>query len=277
LPIISISRYEIEHKVLPPVCIVTGEPTTHSLRHHFRWLPGWVTGVSLTTAFIYGLLRFSFAATGHDVPVFLLAFMVVPMIIVGAAVKDAKPVACDVPILRRKRNYWILRRAGELIGVMACLALIISGYTHSNELSGLKELPDYGLWTCRIGLAGFIVVGAAIHLVKRNSIHPIEISSTHVALANVHANFAAALEIERKLHAEREAERYDAYVAWQREKDKAEFAGWGSGHPRARRVSDPGNSDSLDDEQALLKSAEAELQSNPPEAEEAESAPGNQS
>ena len=268
MPTVSISRYEIEQKILPPVCIVTGEPTSHIVRHQFRWLPGWVIGVSLTTASIYGLVRYAFAASGNDVPIFLLAFMVVPMLVVGAALKDAKPVACDVPIVRRKRKYWILRRVGELVGSMTCLVLIISGYTHSNELSGLKESPDYGFVACRIGLVGLIVVVVIFYIVKRNSIHPTEIGATHMTLANVHENFAAALEIERALRAEREAERYDAYVAWQREKDNAEFAGWGSGHPRARRVAAKDGASFIDDEQALLRSAEEELQSNPPKPEE---------
>ena len=129
---------------------------------------------------------------------------------------------------------------------MTCLVLIISGYTHSNELSGFKNEPDYGLWASRVGLIGFVVVAIILHIVKRNSVHPLGIDATHVALANVHENFAAALEIERTLHAERESARYDAYVAWQIEKDKAEFAGWGTGYARAIRLQPEAD---VDDEQ----------------------------
>ena len=118
MPTVSISRYEIEQKILPPVCIVTGEPTTHTVRHQFRWLPGWVYGVSLATASIYGLVRFAFYEAGVDAPLFLLVFTFVPLLMVGSGLVNAKPFACEVPIARRKRHYWVIRKAGGMIGII---------------------------------------------------------------------------------------------------------------------------------------------------------------
>ena len=159
---------------------------------------------------------------------------------------------------------------------MTCLILIIGGNTNSNEMNGIRGEPDYGLWASRVGLIGFVVVAIIIQIVKRNSIHPLEINATQVTLANVHENFAAALEIERTLQAEREAVRHDAYVAWQIEKDKAEFAGWGTGHARAIRLQPDATAETGgDDEQILLRSGEDELQSNPPKPDELRPGPAD--
>ena len=263
MPTVSISRYEIEQKILPPVCIVTGEPTTFAIRHYFRWLPGWVYGVSAATACIYGLVRFAFSAVGLDAPLFLLVFAVVPLLMVGSGIANAKPVACDVPIARRKRCYWTRQKAGGIIGGMMCMVLIIGGYTRSNELNWIKGEPDYGLWASRIGLVGFVIVGIVCYISKQKTIHTTEISPTQMTLANVHADFAAALAIERMLEVQREAERYEWRAASQKQKAAADLAAWKSGHPRARRVQAEEGPNAIDDEQILLKSAEDELRVDP--------------
>ena len=39
---IRLTRYEVQNNLLPPVCMVTGEPTGDTKRHTFRWTPPWV-------------------------------------------------------------------------------------------------------------------------------------------------------------------------------------------------------------------------------------------
>lgn len=276
MPIVSISRYEIEQRILPPVCIVTGELTTHTERQVLRWIPGWIPGLYITGVVIRILAGVAFGQAGTSPPCFLYVFLAPLMLIPTVALFKLKPITWEVPIVYRKRHYWDIRRLGSLIGVMTCVILIIGGGTNSNEMNGIRGEPDYGLWASRVGLVGFVVVAIILHIVKRNSVRPLEINATHVTLANVHENFAVALEIERTRHAELEAVRYDAYVAWQIEKDKAEFAGWGTGHARAIRLQPDATVETDgDDERILLRSAEDELQSSPPKPDELRPGPAD--
>ncbi len=268
MPTVSISRYEIEQKILPAFCIVTGEPTTHTRRQVMRWIPGWIPGVFIAAVGLRLFAGVAFAQVGMSPPCFIY-FVLIPMMLVPTvALVKLKPIAWDVPIVYRKRHYWHIRMAGALIGGMTCLILMIGGFSNSNELNGLKGEPDYGMWASRIGFVGFVIVGIILHIVKRNSVHPVEITATHVTMANVHADFAAAFEIERTGELQREVERYAAYAVSQKRKDAAILAGLRSGPHRARRVPTGDNSSTIDDDRILPRSAQEELGADPPKSEE---------
>lgn len=235
---ITISRCKIEHELLPPVCILTGVPTANTHPHTFRWVPEWIKFAVIAGVGAYIFVRLLFAIVGMNVPIFLAVFAFVPTLIVALSLMKLKPISCDVPIVRSKRFYWIVRKTTGVVWVLLCVVLIINGYTNSDAMNGYKHGPDYGLWTCRAGL-GLLMIGWIVgHTINRTSIRVVEIDDAGMTLVNVHANFAFMMDVERKLEAQREAARYAAYTAWRREQDAAEFAGWGSGHPLARRVPD---------------------------------------
>ncbi len=263
MPIVSISRYEIEQQILPAVCIVTGEPTTYTLRQVLRWIPGWILGLYIAGVVIRILAGVVFGQAGTSPPCFLYVFLAPLMLIPTVALFKLKPITWKVPIVYRKRHYWVIRKAGGLIGGMTCLVLIISGYTHSNELSGFKNEPDYGLWASRVGLIGLMVVAIFLHIVKRTSVRPLEINATHVTLANVHEKFAAALEIERAREAEREVMRYELRVASQKKRDVAQLTGWDSGHPRAMKTQTGANPSPESDHRMPRRVAENDSIGNP--------------
>ena len=210
---IRITRYEIKHKLLPPVCILTGVPTTNTQWNIFRWAPAWVNLTVIAMVAVYAIVRVLFAQVGMDMPIFLLAFFFVPSLIVFAGLKNIKPIGCDVPIVRRKRLYWIVRQIAALVCVLVCMALIISGYTNTNEMSGYKNVPDYGLWVGRAGLIGLVVGGIVLYRMKKFSIHVTEMTATGMTLVNVHQNFELMMEVERKSEVQRQAERDAAHAA----------------------------------------------------------------
>ena len=73
-------------------------------------------------------------------------------------------------------------------------------------------------------------------IIREESIHAYEITETTITLVNVHPNFEMLLAVERELEAQRERERLIARIAWENERDAAEFADWGTGHARAIRL-----------------------------------------
>ena len=235
---ITITRYEIKHKLLPPVCILTGVPTTNTQWNIFRWAPAWVNLTVIAMVAVYAIVRMLFAQVGKDMPIFLAAFFFVPSLIVYAGLKSIKPIGCDMPIVRRKRLHWIARQIAGVVGALVCFGLIVTGYTNSNELSGYKSDPDYGLWACRAGLGLLAVGGIVLYTVKRSSIHVTGMTATGMTLDNVHENFAFMMEVERKSEVQREEVREAAHAAWETEQATEQVAGWGSGNPRAKRVHD---------------------------------------
>ena len=237
MPTVSISRYEIAHKILPPVCIITGVPTAHTQTVRYVWYPSRVW---------WGFLLCGFAGLGIAILVF------------------KREITLQIPVVRSKRYYWLWHRFRKLAAIMVCLNLVVYCYANSNGISEIKSDLDYGLWICHFGLACSAFVGIWLLHLNRSTLYAAEVTASGITLDNVHENFAFMLEIERMLESHRETERYEAYVIWQREKDDAELAGWGSGHSRARRAPASESSNSPDDEQALLKSAEDELRADPP-------------
>jgi uncharacterized membrane protein len=213
LATITITRYEIKHKLLPPVCILTGVPTTNTQWNIFRWAPEWVNLTVIAMVAVYAIVRVLFAQVGMGMPTFLVAFFFVPSLIVYAGLKSIKPIGCDMPIVRRKRLYWIARQIASVVLVLICLALIISGYTNTNEMSGFKNDPDYGLWAGRAGLVLLVVGGIVLYTMKQSSIHVTEMNPTGLTLANVHENFVRMMEVERKSEVLRKEVRDAAHAA----------------------------------------------------------------
>lgn len=266
---VTLSRVEIERRLLPPVCILTGEPTANTQLENFRWIPEWVPGTTAAISGLYLFVRYLFSLAGTDPPICLVGFFTIPTLIVFGGMLKMQWVAVNVPVVRRKYWNWLVRRFGSLIGGLLGMALMIIGFTNSNDLNGWKSEPDYGMWACRLGVLTLLAVGITSHIVHRSTVFALAITPTEMTLVNVHPNFDLHLAVERQLEAQRERERLIARVAWQNERDAAEFAGWGTGYPRAIRLQPEAIPDDAEvDERALLKIAQEELRTKPPETED---------
>ncbi len=206
---IRITRYEAQHNLLPPVCVVTGEPTSETKRHTFRWTPPWV-----------GVL------------------ILVPLLYIICALVLRKDITFDVPLASRKRGHWLWRQVFVLLGVLGCIGLVIAGIALSNEPNGVNRGPDIGLITAGAAGVGLVLVIVVAVILQYTSIRPKEITDRDITLVGVHENFVAALEEERDRDEEEEADRKAA----RREQEKRRGdeprprRDGGDEPPRARRL-----------------------------------------
>ena len=215
MPSIRFTRYEVEHNLLPPVCVVTGEPTSDTKRHTFRWTPPWV-GI-------------------------LILAGVLPYLIVALILR--KDITFDVPIASRKKGHWLWRQLFGLFGVLGCIGLVGVGIALSHQPGGANQGPDIGLYTAAAAGVGLIFVLAIALILQNTSVRPKEITDRDITLAGVHENFIVALEEERDREEEEEQERREAKRDREknreskprRERDRRDSA---EEPPRAQRIRD---------------------------------------
>jgi len=188
---IRITRYEARNNLLPPICIVCGEPTTDIKRHTFKWTPPWV-GI-----LILGVL---------------LPYLIVAMIL-------RKSITMELPIATRKKWHWLWRQLFALFGVLGCIALVVVGFVLSHEPGGRNQGPDIGLYTAMAAGVGLVFVLIIAVILQNTSVRPKEITDDDITLVGVHENFIVALEEERDRDEEEEQERRDTKRA-EREKNR---------------------------------------------------------
>ncbi len=212
---IRITRYEAQNNLLPPVCVVSGEPTTDVKRHTFRWTPPWV-GILILAG--------------------LLPYLIVAMI-------TRKDITFDVPIASRKKGHWMWRQLFAVFGVLGCIGLVIVGIALSNQPGGVNQGPDIGLYTAAAAGVGLLFVLIVALFLQFTSVRPKEITDRDITLVGVHENFIVALEEERDRDEEEEEERRAARRT--REKPKPRDSTPGRNRrdededpPRARRIRD---------------------------------------
>lgn len=179
---IRITRYEVRKNLLPPVCMVTGEPTGDSKMHTFRWTPPWV-GILILGG--------------------LLPYLIVAMIL-------RKQIAIDVPLASRKRGHWAVRQAFGIIGVLGCIALGIGGIIMSADANNARNQgPDFGLILSAVAGVGLVVVIIVALVLQSTCVRPKEITDRDITLAGVHENFVVAMEEERDRDEDDEDEEQD--------------------------------------------------------------------
>lgn len=212
---IRITRCEAQNNLLPPVCVVSGEPTTDVKRHTFRWTPPWV-GILILAG--------------------LLPYLIVAMI-------TRKDITFDVPIASRKKGHWMWRQLFAVFGVLGCIGLVIVGIALSNQPGGVNQGPDIGLYTAAAAGVGLLFVLIVALFLQFTSVRPKEITDRDITLVGVHENFIVALEEERDRDEEEEEERRAARRT--REKPKPRDSTPGRNRrdededpPRARRIRD---------------------------------------
>ena len=210
---IRITRYEAQNNLLPPVCVVTGEPTTDFKRHTFRWTPPWV-GILILAG--------------------LLPYLIVALI-------TRKDITFDIPIASRKKGHWLWRQLFAVFGVLGCIGLVIVGIALSNQPGGVNQGPDIGLYTAAAAGVGLVFVLAVALFLQFTSVRPKEITDRDITLVGVHENFIVALEEERDRDEEEEEERRDARRAREKPREfaaKRERRDDDEEPPRARRIRD---------------------------------------
>ena len=172
---IRITRSEVEQNRLPPVCMITGEPTLETKRHKFRWTPPWVN--------------------------LLLMACVLPGLI--AALILRQQMTMDVPVAPRKRYHWLWRQLFSTLGVIGCIALVVIGAVLSDRPNrGQNQNVDLGLLAAAAAGIGLVVVLIVSVILQYTSVRPKEITDSDITLAGVHEYFVAALEEERDRESE---------------------------------------------------------------------------
>ncbi len=257
---IRITRYEIEQNLLPAVCVFTGEPTTDTVRHLFRWMPHWVPFVLLGSTLLLMFFRMVFAGVGMDPPCIAYALPGLGMVFGTVGLAGRKAFVIDLPLVSRESLHWFWPRAFETVGGMTCIAALILGSTNSDAINGLKSDFDYGLMAERAGAVGFVAVGIVAYFWRGKTLRALEITDTDMILAGVHPNFVAALQEEWAKEIERRKSRTAAHREWREEREEGR---------RARRVPQRTEEAStpesdLDVEKFLLQCAADELEEAPP-------------
>ncbi len=171
---IRITRYEVEQNRLPPVCMITGEPTNQTKRHKFRWTPPWVS--------------------------LLLMACVLPGLI--AAMILRKQITINVPVAERKRYHWLWRQLFSSFGVIGCIVLVVAGIVLANRPNRQNEAFDLGLLTAVAAGIGLLIVLIVSVILQYTSVRPKEITDRDITLVGVHEYFVAALEEERDRESE---------------------------------------------------------------------------
>ncbi len=166
---IRITRYEVEQNRLPPVCMITGEPTQATKRHKFRWTPPWVN--------------------------LLLMACVIPGLI--AAMILRQQITMDVPVAERKRYHWLWRQLLSSFGVTGCIVLVVAGIVLSDKPNIQNQPFDFGLMTASVAGGGLIIVLVISFILQNTSVRPKEITDRDITLVGVHKHFVEALEEER--------------------------------------------------------------------------------
>jgi NhaP-type Na+/H+ or K+/H+ antiporter len=171
---IRITRYEVEQNRLPPVCMITGEPTQETKRHKFRWTPPWVN-VLLLACVIPGLI---------------------------AAMILRKQMTINIPVAERKRYHWLWRQLFSSFGVIGCIMLVVIGIVLSDRPNRQNQNFDLGLLTASAAGIGLLFVLIVSVILQYTSVRPKEITDQDITLVGVHEHFVEAMEEERDRESE---------------------------------------------------------------------------
>lgn len=205
MPSIRITRHEAERGLLPPVCMITGEPTTATKRHTFRWTPPWVSILILAG---------------------LLPYVIVAMV-------TRKQMTFDVPVAAGRKWHWLWRQLFAIFGILGCIGLVFVGIALSNGTNNnrVNQGPDFGLITAAAAGIGLVVTLVIALILQYTSVRPSEITDREITLAGVHENFVVALEDDRDRDEEEAEERRAAKRAKSRDRDE-------DAPKKARRIRD---------------------------------------
>src|SRR5262249_14664962 len=150
---VRLGRYEIEHGLLPPLCMRCGAPATTTKRKTFSWSPSW----------IYVLILFG-----------LLPFVIVALIL-------TRRMRIEAPLCAAHQKHWSGRALFLVLGLVGFCAM---------GLTAMALLPDKPRGA-ESGLSGLLCIGTlfggslwliAAAVLQATAIHPTEITERSITL-----------------------------------------------------------------------------------------------
>ena len=159
---VTITRYECNRDLLPPVCAVCGAPAANRVRVTYMWNPRWA----------------DFLLVG---PVFL-----------------ARRMSVHLPLCKRHLRNRRRRNVATLVSVLAILALGAASYVCMQLWPGrLDDPPCAGM--CGGCVLLFVAWGLVVAVVDLRVIRASEITDRSLTLSNVSGQFVLAVESTRAL------------------------------------------------------------------------------
>jgi hypothetical protein len=164
---IRLEQYDLRPGALPPVCMTCGRPSTRVIQKQFSWHPPWVTAFILL-----GLL---------------------PYVIIALCLTWQRKV--PIPVCEDHRGYFWKRglALGLSIGLIVAVSIGLVVLIGSTQKPG-EPPPEVLGSICAGGLVFGLIWLIAAAIVGHLTIRPKEITDRTITLANVHADFVAAVE-----------------------------------------------------------------------------------
>jgi hypothetical protein len=171
---VRLSRYEVEDRGLPGVCMQCGAQAWSQKAKTFSWCPPW-TGVLI----LAGLL---------------------PYVIVVAIL--TKRMTVHAPLCDEHKNHWAWRNwvlwLGLVILAVLGIASLVLLATQQDRRGGSN--PIAGL-ACAGTAVAFLIWLITVAIIQQGAIRPTEITDDEITLTNVSAGFVDALEKEQNKRA----------------------------------------------------------------------------
>ena len=104
---IRITKHEIRNKLLPQVCVFTGEPTGHTIRRRFRKTPPWVPVAFVCSPIIRIFFLVLFSHADMAPPAFIYLFSALPLLLGILGLLARQSVVIYVPVSPRKARQWV--------------------------------------------------------------------------------------------------------------------------------------------------------------------------